>query len=307
MPSPRRCSSVARVFRFASSLRALPFLLTAVFYNSSFEREERVMRNRFERIAAVGSVAALLFVRAQQTHAQVARGGAHTPPDDTPKVNVGIILFADYSYQDAPTATDGEGNVIHKSSFSLTRGYVNVTGTLSHWFSFRVTPDIRAETGSGSSLSGSQTFRMKYGYGQVNFDDFATRGTWLRLGLQQTPWIDYEEGIYRYRFQGPIFADAEGFLTSSDYGASVHYVFPADYGDVHLGVYNGDGYQSLNDQNGIHDQKSLQIRASLRPAPAAPILGGLQVTGFYDSDHYFADARRERPWFIGPRKNVEKR
>lgn len=251
------------------------------------------MKVRFFRFTTACAAAAGLMAAAE-IHAQVTPAAGYTPPDDTPKINVGITLFADYTYQDEPTVVDGAKNTIHKNSFSLSRAYINVTGNFSHWFSFRITPDIRAETGSGSSLSGSQTFRIKYGYGQVNFDDFAPKGSWLRFGLQQTPWIDYEEGIYRYRFQGAIFTDTEGFLTSSDYGASAHFSFPGNYGDVHAGVYNGDGYSSLNDQNGVNNQKSLQIRASLRPAPMVPVARGIRLTGYYDSDHYFADAKRER-------------
>lgn len=251
------------------------------------------MKVRFFRFATACAAAAGLLAAAE-VHAQVTPAAGYTPPDDTPKINVGITLFADYTYQDEPTVVDGAKNTIHKNSFNLSRAYINVTGNFSHWFSFRITPDIRAETGSGSSLSGSQTFRIKYGYGQVNFDDFAPKGSWLRFGLQQTPWIDYEEGIYRYRFQGAIFTDTEGFLTSSDYGASAHFAFPGNYGDVHAGVYNGDGYSSLNDQNGVNNQKSLQIRASLRPAPMVPVARGIRLTGYYDSDHYFADAKRER-------------
>ena len=152
---------------------------------------------------------------------------------------------------------DGDKNTIHKNSFNLSRAYINVTGSLSHWFSFRITPDIRAETGSGSTLAGNQTFRIKYGYGQINFDDFATKGSWLRFGLQQTPYLDYIEGPYRYRFQGATFTDTEGFLISSDYGVSARYAFPMNYGDVHVGVYNGDGYQSQNDQTGVNNEKSL--------------------------------------------------
>ena len=241
---------------------------------------------------AVAAMALLGCARA--VTAQVTPAAGYTPPDDTPKIAVGITLFADYTYQETPTVVDGDKNTIRKNSFNLTRGYVNSTGSLSHWFSFRVTPDIRAETGSGSSLSGNQTFRIKYGYGQVNFDDLAPKGSWLRFGLQQTPYIDYIEGPYRYRFQGATFTDVEGFLTSSDYGVSTHFNFPMNYGDVHVGFYNGDGYQSLNDQNGVNNEKSIQIRASLRPAPAVPVFKGLRVAGYYDSDHYFSEAKRER-------------
>ena len=53
-------------------------------------------------------------------------------------------------------------------------------------------------------------------------------------------------------------------------------------------------FQSLNDQNGINNEKSFQIRGTLRPAPMVPVVQGLRVTGYYDTDHYFADAKRER-------------
>ncbi len=253
------------------------------------------MKDRFARIVVMGLGAALLA--APMAHAQVTPAAGYSPPDDTPKISVGVTLFANYSYQDTPTVTDGNKTVIHSNSFDVNRAYVNVLGSLSHWFSFRVTSDITRETGTGSSLSGSQTFRIKYGYGQVNFDDFAPKGSWLRLGLQQTPWIDYDEGIYRYRFQGTTFTDAEGFYPSSDYGASTHFNFPDNYGDVHVGVYNGDGYTATNDQRGVNNEKSVQIRASFRPAPSVPVVKGLRIAGYYDTDHYFADAKKER--FLG--------
>jgi hypothetical protein len=236
---------------------------------------------------------------ARDARGQVTTAQGYTPPDDTPKINLGIVIFASYSYQDKPEVVDGspQKNTIHSNSFDLNRAYINVTGSLSHWFSFRVTPDITRETGTGSSLSGSQTFRIKYGYGQVNFDDFAPKGSWFRFGLQQTPYIDYDESVYRYRFQGATFTDVEGFLASSDYGASIRYAFPSNYGDVHVGFYNGEGYTSTNDQRANNDQKAIQIRASLRPAPGVPIFRGLRVAGFYDTDHYFSDAKKER--FVG--------
>jgi hypothetical protein len=250
------------------------------------------------RLTTASAAAAGLMV-AMEVRAQVTVAAGYTPPDDTPKVNVGVTIFANYSYQDAPKVVDGspQKNSINPNSFDITRAYINVTGSLSHWFSFRVTPDIARETGSGSSLSGSQTFRLKYAYGQVNFDDFMPHGSWLRVGLQQTPFIDYDEGIYRYRFQGSTFTDREGFLTSSDYSISTRVALPENYGDVHVGVYNGDGYSSTNDQRALNDQKAVQIRASLRPAPAVPVLKGFRIAGFYDSDHYFSDAKKER--FVG--------
>ncbi|HEX4441230.1 MAG TPA: hypothetical protein VH854_14225, partial [Thermoanaerobaculia bacterium] len=132
--------------------------------------------------------------------------------------------------------------------------------------------------------------RLKYAYGQFNFDDWTTKGSWVRFGLQQTPYIDFYETIYRYRFAGTIFVDREGFLTSSDLGASAHWNIPENFGDIHAGVYNGEGYANV-EQN---DQKSFQIRGTLRPLPMIAALRGLRLTGFYDDDHYVKDAKKQR-------------
>ena len=99
------------------------------------------------------------------------------------------------------------------------------------------------------------------------------------------------EGIYRYRFQGTMFVERQGYFASADAGASFHYNFPSNYGDIHGGVYNGENYQKAE----ANDQKDFMIRASVRPfAQGAPILRGLRGAVFYDAGHYVKDAERQR-------------
>jgi hypothetical protein len=223
--------------------------------------------------------------------AQVTPAAGYTPPDDKPSVKLGGTIFADYTYVESPKVQDADKNSVNPSSFNIGRAYLNITGNIFHRVSFRITPDITRETGTGSSLNGSLTFRLKYAYGQFNLDDWTTKGSWLRFGLQQTPWIDYEEGMYRYRFQGPIFVDREGFLTSSDYAFSGRWNFPGNYGDVHAGFYNGDGYSRAEP----NDEKAFQVRAAVRPFPlGGAALKGLRVAAFVDSDHYVKDAKKQR-------------
>jgi hypothetical protein len=172
---------------------------------------------------------------------------------------------------------------------------MNLIGNISHMVAFRVTADVQPDNNtSDSSLNGSNVLRLKYAFGQVNFDEWVGKGSWMRFGLQQTPWIDYDEGIYRYRFQEKTFTDVEGLLTSSDYGLSGHYNLPSNYGDLYLGVYNGEGYGSLADQNGANDQKAFQARFSLRPAPGVDVLKGLRVSVFYDGDNFVKDSKKRR-------------
>jgi hypothetical protein len=220
-------------------------------------------------------------------------GAQTTPaaaPDDAPSIRVGTTIFADYTVTLEPKGTDVDGNSFTPNAFNIARAYINVAGQINHVVRFRVTPDIRRQTGSGSSLDGSLTFRLKYAYMQFNLDDWLGSDTYARFGMQPTPWVGFIDEIYRYRFQGPTLEDREGILSSSDVGATIRYNFKGDYGDVHGGFYNGDGYDAADP----NDQKALMVRATIRPLPGHPLLRGLRVSGFYDHDAYVQDAERRR-------------
>jgi hypothetical protein len=205
-------------------------------------------------------------------------------------VRVGGTLFADFTKTYSPTIVDTGGSTVSPSAFNVSRAYINVTGQLNHLFAFRITPDVARETGTGSSLAGSETYRLKYGYAQMNLDDWLWRGTYVRGGMIQTPYVDFEETVYRYRFQGGVFADREGFMTSSDYGVAARTLVPRGYGEIVAGLYNGEGYTRFDP----NDQKAVEIRGTLRPFPSANLPRGLRVTGFYSGDHSVKDAERRR-------------
>jgi hypothetical protein len=238
----------------------------------------------------VAAVTAAAMLWGSQASAQVTPAAGSTPPDDTPKVRVGGVLFLDYTNTQEPQLTDADGNTISQSAFNVGRAYINVTGQVHHLLQFRVTPDIAREAGIGSSLNGSLTYRLKYGYAQFNMDDWLWRGTYVRFGMIQTPYVDFEETVYRYRFQGTIFADREGFNSSSDFGVSFRTAFPDDYGEVAAGYYNGESYTRVDP----NDQKALRIRGTVRPFPGAGLAHGLRLTAYVDRDHTARDADRDR-------------
>jgi hypothetical protein len=232
--------------------------------------------------------------------AQVTPAAGYTPPDDTPSIRVGFTLWPQFVLQTEPQITDAAGNTVQRNAFDVGRAYINLTGNLSHLVAFRLTPDITRESSLLSLSTGntvandSLIFRIKYAYGQFNLDDWTARGTWVRLGIQPTPWVDFEEGIYRYRFQGTVFVERIPLptaMTSSDAGVSFHYNFPQNYGEVHVGYYNGENYQRVETNN----QKGFEFRGSLRPfAAGSPVLRGLRAHLVYYNDHYVSDSDRKR-------------
>src|SRR5262245_32459258 len=250
------------------------------------------------RAVTIAFVGTMLCV--EGSWAQVTPAAGYTPPDDTPAIRVGMTLYPIYTLQTEPEITDAAGNTVHRSAFDVGRAYINLTGQISHLVAFRLTPDITRESGllslgPGSTVSSdSLVFRIKYAYGQFNLDDWLPRGSWVRLGIQQTPWVDFEEGIYRYRFQGTVFAERIPLpttMTSSDAGVSFHYNFPQNYGDVHFGLYNGENYQRTD----VNDQKGFEFRGTVRPfARLMPILRGVRGHFVYYKDAYVSDADRHR-------------
>jgi hypothetical protein len=216
---------------------------------------------------------------------------AEKPKDDfTPSFKIGALLFADYTYTQEPTALDADGNRFHPNTFNVSRAYVNIYGTLTRRVSFRITPESARETGSGTSVSGSQVYRLKFGYVQFALDDWLSKGSFVRAGLIETPFVGYEESIYRYRFQGTIMVDREGLVIPADYGVTFLYNLPGDYGTVHAGVFNGEGFA----RSEVNDQKAIGIRATVRPFPHHAIARGLRLTAYYHRDRYAENAPRNR-------------
>src|ERR1051325_3872816 len=155
----------------------------------------------------------LVCVLAAFTSAALGKTPPQTPPPapakpQYPIVRVGVLSYLQY---DAELKNrDGYNN------FDVTRAYLNINGQLSKNVRFRLTPDIRRAT--DSSLSGSLVLRIKYAF--MQFDNVTPKG-WIRLGANQTPWLDFEEGINGYRVQGLMFSEREGLIPgSSDFGVS---------------------------------------------------------------------------------------
>jgi len=231
------------------------------------------------------SLVVVSFLGAGAAFAQVTPAAGFTPPDDTPSVKLGGVFYGNYTYTSKPKITDAEGNLVSANSFDVTRTYINITGNINHIVAFRFTPDISRATGSTASNNNSLVYRVKYAFGQFNLDQWTGnwKQTWIRLGANQTPFVDWEEGVYRYRFQGTVFVERVGKLTSSDFGVSFHTNLPDNYGEIHTGLYNGEGYSGAEPNS----RKAFQTRVTLRPLPKGGMLmRGLRLTGFYDKDNY---------------------
>lgn len=196
-----------------------------------------------------------------------------------PVVRVGMLSYLQY----AAELENRDG----LNSFDVTRAYVNINAQMAKNLRFRFTPDIRRVT--DGSLAGSLTVRVKYGFLQL---DNLTPRSWIRFGLAQTPWLDFEEGVNRYRVQGTMFSEREGLIPgSADFGVGYFTPLPGGYGEVHVGAYNGEGFTQAESNK----YKSFQGRLTIRPAPNRGLAHFFRVSGFFSAGWYGAD----RPRHVG--------
>ena len=229
------------------------------------------------------ALAALALVALSVSSAAAQAPPAAPVPAQTPApapmypiVRVGVLSYLQYDAE----LENREGF----NNFDVTRAYLNINGQLSDNIRFRFTPDIRRTT--DGSLAGSLVVRVKYAFAQ--FDNITPKA-WIRLGVHQTPWLDFEEGINRYRVQGQMFTEKDGLIPgSADFGVSYFTPLPGGYGEVHGGVYNGEGFGNAE----VNKHKSVQGRLTLRPFPNASLAKGFRASGFYNAGWYAADRPR---------------
>ena len=229
-------------------------------------------------------LALLLLGSALPSFAQTAQSPPPSPAPQAapaqpeyPIIRIGMLSYLQYNAE----VENRDG----LNAFDVTRAYFNVNAQVASRVRFRFTPDIRRIT--DGSLAGSLTVRVKYAFAQ--FDTLGRTGSWGRFGLHQTPWLDFEESVNRYRVQGTMFAEREGLIPGSgDFGASYFTPLPGGYGEVHGGVFNGEGFT----QPEVNKYKSVQGRITIRPFPNRGIAHGFRVSGFYNAGWYAEDRPR---------------
>ena len=196
-----------------------------------------------------------------------------------------------------PTATSSTGT--RSTSAAPTSTSPATSRTSSRSASRRTSRARRtASLGRQRRLNGSLVFRIKYAYAQFNLDDWMTRGSWARLGIQQTPWVDFEEGIYRYRFQGTVFAERERLLTRASPMPACRSTTTSRRTTATSTSASTTARTTSGSRSTI--RRRFEFRGT-RPAVRDGRAGAARAarrTSFYDDDHY-VERRRAQARCIG--------
>lgn len=201
--------------------------------------------------------------------------------DNLKGLEVGGVYFISYQNGTSFDASIEDGLKSY-NKFILKRGYINIKKRILPYLEVRLTPDITQDS------TGDYKVRMKYLYADFKWNGnklFSNPN--LKVGMVQTPWIDFEEGFYPYRMQDPVFierikvqgASADlGVLFSVNFGSvlpkwyleEVSKSYPGRWGSFAFGIYNGGGYNTTEKNT----NKVIMGRVSIRPIPS--IIPGLQ-------------------------------
>src|SRR5688572_13111068 len=202
-----------------------------------------------------------------------------------PAVSFGVVSFLQFAAE------------LHESdgynSFDVTRGYFNVEARLSNRVKVRFTPDVRPTT--DASLDRNLALRLEY----ASLDAQVSDGVAVMFGLHEMPWLTFEESVNRYRVLGPFFAERLGLIPgATDLGASIKAT--TGYTDLHVGVYNGEGYGRAE----VDKYKSIDGRATFRPFSDDSELGKVSLSGFYQYGWYARDRPRNVAIAMGSYENT---
>ena len=190
-----------------------------------------------------------------------------------PNVTFGVVSFIQYSAE----LHEEDGY----NAFDITRGYFDVRARLSNRVRARFTPNVRPTT--DATLNTNLALRLEYAYLEAKVSDSAS----VVFGMHETPWLTFEESTNRYRVQGPMFAEREGLIPGpSDVGASVW--ARGDRAEMHVGIYNGEGYGRAE----ADKYKSVQGRVSVRAYSDDSTATSVHVSGFYSYGWYARDRPR---------------
>uniref|UniRef100_A0A7C4CBB1 Porin n=1 Tax=candidate division WOR-3 bacterium TaxID=2052148 RepID=A0A7C4CBB1_UNCW3 len=165
------------------------------------------------------------------------------------------------------------------SRFALERGYVR----LAHRWTNQLFTKFTLDFHSSDKYTEGATVRLKEAYADLAIPflkDFN-----FTAGLQK----HYFGLIYSWDYTHPdkTLADDRGVCASADYGLTVNGFLPGGFGEVQLGVYNGEGYKYA----GKFVNVSPELLANLRLTPFAGLQFGASVfTNAKDNSPYKNDA-----------------
>lgn len=222
------------------------------------------------------------------------------------RIQIGATFFGDFAYYThtgfgpqflTQLNQDGPGNNGF-NSFDITRTYINFLFTPLEEVTLRLTPNIYRQvdvsnamnngknSAIASSSNGNLGFRLKYAY--LDFNTLFNWSPYLRggkvtAGQTTNPLVDWEEGLYGYRYVNLVPWNYLS-LSSTYTGVTVHGPVNfngVEYLDYHFGIFNTASFHAIE----TNDKKQLMGRVTWYPLGTTADRTGFGLTAFDDAGY----------------------
>lgn len=188
------------------------------------------------------------------------------------KLKIGGVIWPVY-FQELTADSPG------RNGFDLNRAYVNIEPSWGDQLYGRITPDlVRQGAGTDSTdapvennTTGNLVLRVKYGY--LTYKPVKTLD--LKVGVQQTAYVEFEEGVWGHRSVAPTAVDAFYGISSSDFGFAANGKLLGGALEFASGVYNGEGY--TRPERNKYKEGQVRVTYRILSAGKEP---GLRLTGY---------------------------
>ncbi|MDQ6966889.1 MAG: hypothetical protein Q9M23_08205 [Mariprofundaceae bacterium] len=158
--------------------------------------------------------------------------------NDNGKLKLGAKFFLNTTSVTADTTTAAGTTSTKTLGLNVDRAYFTAKYSFNDNWMMRITTDTNREP----TVKGNNIF-LKYAYVEGKL---AGKAAVLRLGQSHTPWIDYEQGLWKHRYVSKVMSDQYKFDDSSDLGIGLK----GKLLDGMLGYWvtgtNGQGYSKGN-------------------------------------------------------------
>lgn len=225
-------------------------------------------------------------------------------PLATQKIKLGVTFFGDYAFYSntgfgpqflTQINQPGPGNADF-NSFDVTRAYLNFFYTPIDAITLRITPNVYRQINTsggaqangkgaafGASDNGNLGYRLKYAYVEFNHPFKGSKAFGkdkITIGSETNPMIDWEEGLYGYRYVNLVPWNYISLSSTYD-GLKVHGPIEfngKEYLDYDLGVFNTASFHSLE----LTDKKQVMGRLTWYPVGTTADRTGFGLTAFED-------------------------
>ncbi|NWF38045.1 hypothetical protein F3F96_02675 [Mariprofundus sp. NF] len=193
-------------------------------------------------------------------------GGVTVAEEGDSKLKLEALLFLNTYSQKAQTITAATTTTTKTVGMAVDRAYFTAKYFMNDDWMMRITLDA----GNDPSLAGKkQNVFLKAAYleGKLAGDALV-----LRVGQSHTPWIDYEQGLWKHRYASQVFTDKYKFDDSFDLGFGLKGSLADGMVKYFVTETNGTGYGNaaransvdLNARIGLYPVKGLTLDFQFR-------------------------------------------